>query len=69
MRSKDIEVGEWYLINQYGYSTNIKGKVVEVIGDILIMKFYWGGPFRSNQDVEISRIVGKCKKPSLFSNR
>jgi hypothetical protein len=68
MKSEDIKVGKWYLISHYGSRDNIKGKVVEVIGDVLIMKFYWGHPFRSKNDVKINRIIAECNKPSLFSN-
>lgn len=68
MDAKDLIVGKWYIISNYGSDSNIRAKLVEVVKDIAYMKFYWGGLFRSTQSVNISRIYGQCKKPGLFSN-
>lgn len=69
MEAKDIKIGKWYMIKSYGFDCGIKGKVVDVVGNIVIMKFYWGNPYRTRQAVDASRIIGECRKPSLFSNR
>ncbi len=56
------------MIKRYGYYYGIKGKVVDIVEDIVVMKFYWGAPFRTRQGIEADRILGECRKPSLFSN-
>ena len=68
MKAEDIKIGKWYKIKSYGYSYGIRAKAVDVIGDIVVMKFYWGVPFRTRQGVEVDRILEECKKPSFFSN-
>lgn len=68
MEAKDLIIGKWYVISEYGYSTNIRGKCVEVVGNVTYFKFFWGAPWRTVQDVSLRRIVGQCKRPGLFSN-
>ena len=68
MEAKDIKKNHWYMINSYGFSTGIKGKAVDVCGNYVTLKFYWGGLFRSRHVVELHRLVGECEKPSLFGN-
>ena len=46
----------------------VKGKVVDIVEDIVVMKFYWGAPFRTRQAVKANTILDECRKPSLFSN-
>lgn len=68
MTQQEIKIGKWYLIRQYGSKKYIRGKVVEVIEDCAVMKFYWGGLYRTFHVVDINELIGECKRPSLFSN-
>ena len=68
LEAKDIKKNKWYMIEQYGFSTGIKGRAVDICGKYVTLKFYWGNPFRSRQVVELNRLVGECEPPSLFSN-
>ena len=68
MEIKDIQTGKWYMISQYGFSRNIKGKVVAVNDNFITMKFYWGAPFRSRQVTTIGNILCQCNKPGMFGN-
>lgn len=68
IQAKDIKKGHWYMIYQYGYTKGIKGKAMDVCGDYVTLKFYWGNPFRSRQVVNIEDLVGECEPPSFFSN-
>ena len=68
MEAKDIKKNHWYMIESYGFDTCIKGKAVDICGNYVTLKFYWGGIFRTRQVVKVDRLVGECAKPSLFSN-
>jgi hypothetical protein len=68
MKTKDIKINKWYMIDRYGFSSFVKGRAVDITGNIITLKFYWGAPFRTNQCVEVGRIIGECKEPSFFSN-
>lgn len=68
MDIKEIKIGKWYKIVEYGFCSGIKGKCVDIVGDYVILKFYWGNPFRTRKSIEAYRILEECKKPSLFSN-
>jgi hypothetical protein len=69
MEAKDIKKNHWYMIESYGFSTGIKGKAVDVCGDYITLKFFWGDfLFRSRNVVNVKRLVGECGKPSLFGN-
>lgn len=69
MKLEEMKIGKWYLIRQYGLDRYIKGKCTEVFKDGCLLKFYWGGPFRSKNFVDFDRIIEECKRPKLFSNR
>lgn len=64
----DIKRGKWYMIDQYGFTKGVKGKAVDVCGNYVVLKFYWGNPFRTRHIVELNRLVGECNPPSWFSN-
>lgn len=68
MEAKDIKKNHWYMIESYGYSVGIKGKAVDICGNYVTLKFYWGSLFRSRQVVELKNLVGECEKPALFGN-
>ena len=68
LEAKDIKKNHWYIIDQYGFSYGIKGKAVDICGEFVTLKFYWGGPFRSRQVVNLNRLVGECEPAGLFSN-
>lgn len=68
MKSEDIKVGKWYMIENYGYSRGIKGNVKSVDENYITMSFYWGSMFRSRQIVESNRLICETKRPSFFSN-
>jgi hypothetical protein len=68
LEAKDIKKNKWYMIENYGFSTGIKGKAVDICCEYVTLKFYWGSPFRSRQVVKLNRLVGECEPPSLFSN-
>jgi hypothetical protein len=69
MKTKDIKKNHWYMIESYGFERGIKGKAVDICGDYVTLKFYWGAIFfRTRQVVTVDRLIGECEKPSLFSN-
>ena len=68
LEAKDIKKNKWYIIERYGFSTGIKGKAVDICGNYVTLKFYWGHPFRSKQVVELNRLVGECEPAGWFSN-
>jgi len=69
MNTIDFKKNHWYMINQYGFSYYIKCKVVEIDGEVLIVKFYWGDfLFRSRHVINSRDVIRECRKPSLFSN-
>ena len=68
MEAKDIKINHWYMIRQYGFTSNIKGKAVDICENYVTLKFYWGGIYRTRQIVELHRLIAECNKPSLFSN-
>lgn len=68
LEAKDIKKNKWYMIDNYGLSTNIKGKAVDICGNYVTLKFYWGSPFRSRQVVELNLFIGECEPPGWFSN-
>jgi len=68
MKAKEIKIGKWYFLNNWGLSYGLKGKCIEVIGDTVILSFYNIYPWRTNQAVEASRIQSECSAPSYFSN-
>lgn len=68
MTKEEIKIGKWYMIKQYGFSFNIKGKVVDICQDRVTFKFYWGAPFRTRQVILLDNILDETNPPSLFSN-
>lgn len=66
MDIKEIKIGKWYKIIHYGFSYGIKGKCVDVIGDKVILKFYWGLPLRTREAVNVNKILEECKKTIII---
>lgn len=68
LEAKDIKINKWYMIDRYGFETSIKGRVIDVCGRYVTLKFYFDSPFITRQVVELSRLVGECEPPGWFSN-
>ncbi len=68
LKIEDIKIGKWYMLRRYGYSDGIKAKVIEICEDYVIVKFYWGEPFRSRKVIHVGALIGECKRPCWFSN-
>jgi hypothetical protein len=69
----DIEIGKWYLVMLPDYPRSIRVKVVKIKKlpkmEVIWAKFYLpGNLFRTTQIVNKYDIIGKCKRPKLFSN-
>lgn len=68
MEAKDIKKGHWYMIESYGFEHGVKGKAVDICGNYVTLKFYWGLPWRTRNVEHVRHLVGECEPPALFSN-
>ena len=68
MRVKNIKKGKWYMMDHYELTCYIKCKVVDICGDVIIVKFYNCGLLRRRHAVKANKLIRECNAPSLFSN-
>jgi hypothetical protein len=64
---ENLEVGKWYLID-YCYK-KIKAKCICSDDTWVLMKFYWGAPYRTRQLVSLCDVISETTKPKWYSNK